>query len=88
MALQLNELTAQSEALIEQLHTLFLQNVPQKGNTGEDCCLVAITNALLDLQHLVSGIEQQDLVPDADWLDTNLLSGFVLHEQSTQEAVC
>lgn len=80
MKISLNELNTQSEALIEQLHTLFLQNVPQKGNSGEDCCLVAITNALLELQHLVSGIEQQDLVPDADWLDTNLLSGFVLHE--------
>lgn len=88
MALQLNELTAQSEALIEQLHMLFLNNVPQKGNTGEECCLVAITNTLLELQHLVSGIEEQDLVPDDDWLNINLLSGFVLHEQSTQEAVC
>lgn len=88
MALQLNELTAQSEALIEQLHMLFLNNVPQKGNTGEECCLVAITNTLLELQYLVSGIEEQDLVPDDDWLNINLLSGFVLHEQSTQEAVC
>lgn len=77
MALQLNELTAQSEALIEQLHMLFLNNVPQKGNTSEDCCLVALTSAILELQHLVGGIEEQDLVPDDDWLNINLLSGFV-----------
>lgn len=87
MALQLNELTAQSEALIEQLHMLFLKNVPQKGDTSEECCLVAITNTLLELQHLVSGIEEQDLVPDDDWLNTNLLSGFELSEQLQQEAV-
>lgn len=87
MNTKLNLLTTQADALIEQMHTLFLTKIPQKGNTSEECCLIGITNALLELQHLVSGIEEQDLVPDEDWLPTNLLTGFVPEEQSQLEAV-
>lgn len=87
MAMSLHELQSQADSLIEQLHSLIVANVPQKGDRSEDCCLLAITGGIQELECLVSDLEEQDLVPDDDWLNTNLLSGFVPSAQLQQEAV-
>lgn len=87
MAISLHELQSQADSLIEQLHSLIVAHVPQKGDRSEDCCLVAITCATQELEYLVSSLEEQDLVPDDDWLNTNLRSGFVPSAQLQQEAV-
>lgn len=87
MNITLNELTEQAETLINQMHELFLRNVPQKGNTADDCCAVELTNKLMELQQIISSMSQDDLTPDDDWLIINQLSGFVYEQPECAEAV-
>lgn len=77
MNITLNELTEQTETLINKMHELFLRHVPQKGNTADECCAVELNNKLLELQQIVSAMNQDDLIPDEDWVLINHLAGFV-----------
>jgi hypothetical protein len=57
----LAEFTEEADKLTGMLTTLVVNNIPQRGNTSEECQRIALINAINQLEHCINGVTEEDL---------------------------
>ncbi|MDG1950084.1 MAG: hypothetical protein P8J32_04710 [bacterium] len=63
--MNLEDFKSQATDLISQFEDLLAQ-MPQKGNTSDECQRTGLTNALMNLDHYVSGTRDEDMLEDEE----------------------
>lgn len=61
----LSEFKEQAENLLGQLEEL-IQQLPQKGNTCNECQRTCLQQAVNEVYYAVNGTEEEDLIEDDD----------------------
>lgn len=56
---KLNRVQKKATKLLDELYNL-IEQIPQKGNTAEDCQKICISNAIYDLEHTFNGLSVED----------------------------
>lgn len=61
--MDLTEFKEKAEDLVEQLENL-IQEMPQKGNTSEECQRITLQIAINEVSYAISGTEESDFIED------------------------
>lgn len=59
--MNIKEFQSQAQDLVSQFESL-LEQIPQKGDTSDECQKVGLTNALMNLDNYINGTRQEDMV--------------------------
>lgn len=75
-AMTLSEIQEKADSLIAKFNKLIDENIPQKGDSSDECQQQNIRQALNELESTFDGLNKSDLNPCEDWESVNREAGF------------